>query len=303
MNSKGSGVLASVIIPVKNGLPEFKGVVDSLWKQKTDFDFEVIIIDSGSKDGSLEIAQAAELEPNSPFRVVEIASSEFGHGKTRNFGAKISNGEFCAYLTHDAKPFDDLWLANIVKPLRDDPKVAGVFGLVELSDARKYVLDEGLRKFCHFYSDNSSCLRKSVWENIPYPDTNFAEDQIFAKKIIEAGYPKSYAYDSVVYHSHDFSIWQTFQRTYEETCAFQDLFGYKICESLGQAFRNWRFLTKRDLGIGVKNRWFVKHPITFFMRPIRNLSMCLGQYYGTKNPEFMKSRRSFFSKDQKLKNS
>jgi len=321
-------ILASVIIPVKNGLPAFEGVVDALRAQETDFNFEVIIIDSGSKDGSLELAKKEAAKPDSVFRVVEIPSSEFGHGKTRNYGAEIARGEYCAYLTHDAKPYDRSWLSNLVKPLREDDRVAGVFGkhvaypeagpyttweldkhfesfsdhgIVEITDARKYVSDVRLRQFYHFYSDNSSCLRKSVWEEIPYPDTNFAEDQIFAKKILESGYKKAYAEDSVVYHSHDFNVWETFQRTYEETCAFYDLFGYELCKTFGQSIRNWLHITKRDVGLGLKKGWFLKHPGKFFMRPFRNGALVLGQYFGTTNPAFMKSRKSFFSKDQKLK--
>ena len=111
----------SVIIPVKNGLPHFSDVCQMLSEQNYHAPFEVICIDSGSTDGSDAIAEGYG------FRLVRIASSEFGHGKTRNFGAEQSHADYLAFITHDAIPNDPDWLSNLVKPMQADPKVAGVF--------------------------------------------------------------------------------------------------------------------------------------------------------------------------------
>ncbi|QND52685.1 glycosyltransferase family 2 protein [Phyllobacterium sp. 628] len=116
--------LVSIIIPVKNGLPQFRRVIEMLSRQKFDAEFEVIVIDSGSRDGSKEIVP----QDDPRFRLIEISSADFGHGKTRNLGASLARGEFCAFLTHDAVPADEYWLAELVKPLRENDEVAGVFG-------------------------------------------------------------------------------------------------------------------------------------------------------------------------------
>ncbi|WP_133117277.1 glycosyltransferase family 2 protein, partial [Mesorhizobium sanjuanii] len=195
--------LISIIIPVKNGMPHIVDVYRMIKNQDIDVDFEVISIDSGSTDGSLD----AFPTDDERFRAIEIPSSSFGHGRTRNLGVESARGELCVFLTHDAVPANSIWLRELVRPLREDESVAASFGrhiahkdaspftaweleahfnglkqwpVVWISDAREYSRNQGLRQVFHFYSDNSSCLRKSVWKDYPYPDVSFAEDQLWA---------------------------------------------------------------------------------------------------------------------------
>lgn len=88
--------------------------------------------------------------------------------------------------------------------------------------------DVSYRQFLHFYSDNNSCLRRSVWERHPYPEIDYGEDQLWANKIITAGYAKLYAPKSVVYHSHDYDEIQTFARARTEAAFFRASFGYDL---------------------------------------------------------------------------
>jgi rhamnosyltransferase len=315
--------LVSVIVPVKNGMPQFQRVIEMLQRQVLDQPFEVIIIDSGSSDASKSI-----IPPNdSRFRLIEIEPSSFGHGRTRNFGVEQSHGEFCAFLTHDAAPVDEFWLRELVKPLRDDPNVAGVFGRhiayegaspftrwelethfaglkawpkVRISDAREYVRNQGIRQVYHFYSDNSSCMRKSVWKEHPYPDVDFAEDQIWAKTIIEAGYSKAYAWDSVVYHSHDYSLWERVQRSYDEARALNELFGYKMGGSLRGALRQTFRTTGRDMLLARKNGWFTAHPMATLKQPFDNLARQIGYYLGTTGTTFTRKHAHKLSRDRQL---
>lgn len=315
--------LVSVIIPVKNGLPHFRRVVEMLRKQVVDVPFEVIVIDSGSVDGSKGVIPAEDAR----FRLVEIPSSAFGHGKTRNLGVELSRGEFCAFLTHDAAPADERWLAELIRPLREDPHVAGVFGRhiayetatpftrweldthfsglrnwpkVRISDAREYVRNQGLRQVYHFYSDNSSCMRRSVWQSLPYPDVNFAEDQLWAKKAVEAGYTKAFAPDSVVYHSHDYTPWERLQRSYDEARALNELFGYELCGSRKEALRQaWR-TSGRDMMLAWKHGWWRTAPVVTLLRPLDNLARQIGYYLGTRRPKFVEKHDRALSRDRQL---
>ena len=315
--------LVSVIIPVKNGLPHFRRVIDMLARQVLDRPFEVIVIDSGSSDGSKDV-----LPPDDErFRLVEIPSSAFGHGKTRNFGVEISRGEYCAFLTHDAAPANEHWLAELIRPLREDPEVAGVFGRhiayetatpftrwelethfsglnnwpkVKITDAREYVRNQGIRQVYHFYSDNSSCMRRSVWETLPYPEVSFAEDQLWAKRAVEAGHAKAFAYDSVVYHSHDYTPWERLQRSYDEARALNELFGYQLCRSRREALRQtWR-TTGRDMQLAWRHGWWRQSPLATLMRPMDNLARQIGFYLGTKRPHFVEKHERALSRDRRL---
>ena len=315
--------LVTVIIPVKNGLPYFRRVLDMLQKQELDAPFEVIVIDSGSSDGSKEAVPADDPR----FRVVHVAPSSFGHGRTRNLGVELSRGEYCAFLTHDAAPANEFWLRELLRPLREDESVAGVYGRhiayenatpfthwelknhfdglaawpkVRISDAREYVRNEGLRQVYHFYSDNSSCMRKSVWRDIPYPDVDFAEDQLWAKRVVEAGYAKAYSHDSIVYHSHDYSPWERLRRSFDEARAFNELFGYKLGPTRRNAIRQaWR-ITGHDLMLAWQHGWIWTAPAATLMRPLDNLARQVGYYLGTRRPRFTQRYEQALSRDRTL---
>lgn len=322
-NSVHSVPLVSIIIPVKNGLPAFRSVIEMVSRQELDADFEVIVIDSGSKDGSKEVVPLDDPR----FRLIEISPSEFGHGKTRNLGAAEAQGEFCAFLTHDATPVDERWLAELVRPLREDPEIAGVFGRhiaysgaspftrwelethfeglrlwpkVKIEDAREYARNLGLRQIYHFYSDNSSCLRKSVWQQIPYPDVDFAEDQLWAKQIVEAGYAKAFAWDAVVAHSHDYSIWERLQRSYDESRAFQRLFGYRLCETKKLALARALKTTMRDARLAIRHRWVLSHPLATLKMPFDNLARQIGHYLGSTKLDLAPGHVKLLSRDKQI---
>ncbi|MGF6174848.1 glycosyltransferase family 2 protein [Ensifer sp. 4252] len=252
----------AVVIPAKNAMRFLPKVLDKVLGQRTPWPFEVIVIDSGSKDGTIEYLRKLK-----GIRLVEIASNEFGHGRTRNLGVQLADAEFVAFLTHDAEPFDENWLANLVMVAEQDPAIAGVFGrhiayptaspftkndmdrhfegflahplIVSRDlDRVRYESDEGWRQFLHFYSDNNSLMRKSVWETLPYPDVEFAEDQIWARNIIELGYRKAYAPDAVVFHSHDYGFAEQLRRAFDESRNFTEYFGYKLSPSPLKSVKN-----------------------------------------------------------------
>jgi glycosyltransferase involved in cell wall biosynthesis len=261
--------IASVVIPVKNAVSIIGQVLDAATTQVAPWSYEIIVIDSGSKDGTLEvIARYPDV------RVIRIPPQEFGHGRTRNLGIAEARGDFVAFLTHDAIPNDAHWLATLVHPMEAREDIAGVFGrhiahegaspcvardlrlhfeglhafggVLRLDDGDRYQRDPGYRQVLHFYSDNNSCMRKSVWRNIPYPDVNYAEDQLWAKTIIERGHSKGYAHDAVVRHSHDYGVIETFRRSFDESSALKSLFGYILAASYRSALHNAYACAKRD---------------------------------------------------------
>ncbi|MER9335542.1 glycosyltransferase family 2 protein [Mesorhizobium sp. M0293] len=315
--------LVSIIIPVKNGLPHVAEVYRMIRRQNVDFDFEVIVVDSGSMDGSLD---AVPLD-DERFRLIKIPSASFGHGRTRNLGVEISRGELCVFLTHDAVPANSQWLQELVRPLREDGRIAAAFGrhiahdnaspfttwelethfeglrqwpVVWISDAREYTRDQGLRQAFHFYSDNSSCLRKSIWKMYPYPDVSFAEDQLWAKMIVEAGYRKAFSWDSIVYHSHDYSFWARLMRSYDESKALYELFGYRLSPSRTEAIRQILRTTARDMRLAAVNRWIFSNFWAVVKQPFDNIARQVGYYLGTAGLSFVKQNETKFSRDKQL---
>lgn len=293
-------------------------------RQRTPWPYEIIVIDSGSRDGTVEYAGGLP-----GVRLIGVDPKTFGHGRTRNQAVAASDAPFIAFITHDAEPLDEFWLAKLVMAVEQDNRVAGAFGRhVAYSDAspftkrdlnrhfegflahppvvdcdldrEKYAADEGWRQFLHFYSDNNSCMRRSVWETIPYPDVEFAEDQLWAKSIIEAGYAKAYAHDAVVYHSHNYRIFECLQRSFDESRNFRKYFSYQLAPNLASAARSAIGLSIRDIRYAIENGEINISNTQLASQIIRNCMLALGHYIGTRYsslPAFMQRK---LSRDERL---
>lgn len=318
-----SGCKVSVVIPTKNGGVIFEAVLEKVLKQVTPWPFEVLIVDSGSSDGTLEF-----VKKHPSVRLIEIPSSEFGHGKTRNFAIKNSCGEFIAMITQDALPINNDWLLRLVLAAEQDAKIAGVFGrhiahsdasfftrkeleqhflgflaqpVVRLEDLNRYKIDQGYRQFLYFFSDNNALIRRAVWESIPYPEVDFAEDQAWARLIIEAGYSKAYAHEAVVAHSHNYGLIERLQRSFDESYALQRIFGYGGEMKFLNALKAFLAITYRDLTFVFKSN----EGENVSMRdlapmPFQNLMRMLGAYLGAHGKSIPHSLRIYFSRDKKL---
>ena len=239
----------SIVIPTKNAGDLIGQVLEAIEKQKTNLQYEIICVDSGSEDNTLEI-----IKKHRSVKLFKILPEEFGHGKTRNYGASQGTGEFIVFITQDALPASNSWLENLVSVVRKDPLCAGAFGIhypytncnifderdikahfegfgknntyYWITDCKRYREDEGYRHLLCFYSDNNSCMRRSIWEKYPYDNVDFAEDQFWARKIIELGYHKAYAADAPVYHSHNYKLHTYFGRYYDEYKGLYELHQY-----------------------------------------------------------------------------
>ena len=250
---------ATVFIPVFNGEKYLKELLNSLYSQNCDFSFEVLIIDSGSSDSSLTIIQEFP-----QVRLHQIPNSEFGHGKTRNLAVSLARGEFIVFLTQDAIPASTNWLKEIIDPfsLRND--VVGVLGkqiprpnaipsvrydiemmfrqqganqgwtLFNLETIQNVVpensrlgIDPEYNRL-YFYSDVNSAARRSfLSDKIPYRDVKYAEDQMFCKDFIDAGYSKVYAPAAAVIHSNDFTLSDYGPRIFDETIGLRKI-GFEV---------------------------------------------------------------------------
>ena len=314
---------ASVLIPVKNGGNLWGDVLDAVLAQETPWPFEVLVIDSGSADASVEVARKRGVS------VKCIPPSAFGHGRTRNELAADAQGEFLVFITQDARPASVHWLKHLVEACGVEGSVAGAFGphrahpsarhvthcelrqhfagfgdqlsVVRLEDAARFANDPGYRQWLHFFSSNYSCIRRSVWERLPLPEVAFAEDQTWALRAIEAGYGKAYAPEAVVYHSHDFGVWETLQRNFDEARSFNLYFGYRIQDSLLGALKAALSLARRDSGWlrdgGLRGWRLCKN--AGYMSCIE-LARVLGQYLGTRHDRLPSWLLRSVSRDEQL---
>jgi rhamnosyltransferase len=197
--------------------------------QRYDGDVDILVIDSGSTDATLDI-----VAKHPTVRLHTIPNSEFGHGKTRNLAAELATGEIVVYLTHDAVPAHDRWLAELLEPFADDERNAAVLGkqvarkdappIVKYETRRVFeslgpdnamtvVYDTGrpMSKSDHdvvtFYSDANSAARRSVLTGlVPYRDVAYAEDQLLGRDLFDSGLRRVYSPLATVEHSNDTTL-------------------------------------------------------------------------------------------------
>ncbi len=218
----------SVVIPTRNGGKPFRTLLHALFKEQTLPPHEVIVIDQNSTDGTDEEARKY------PARLISIDPSEFGHGRTRNQGARLSGGDYIVFLNQDAVPASPEWLHHLVRPLEEDERLAGVYGrqLPNGSNPceafslnytypeipRRHTANE-ISRFSVFhilFSDVNACIRKSVWEQFPLNESlNMSEDQEWAFRVLKGGHALFYEPKAAVFHSNHYTLSRIFRRSFE----------------------------------------------------------------------------------------
>ncbi len=249
--------LVSVVVPTLNAGARFEELLTRISEQDGDLDTELLVIDSGSDDGTVELARACGAA------VHEIPKGEFDHGAARNLGASHARGEFVAFIVQDALPLDRRWLGAMVENM-EDRQVAGVYGR-QLPRPGCGALTRALMKdwptssprwreqyapgtyselppeerlHLATFDDVSSCLRRSVWEDIPFETAGFGEDLRWGKRVLEAGYKLVYEPRSTVFHSHERGLAYDLKRHYVNQLLLLELFGIRQSPNLGSMFAN-----------------------------------------------------------------
>ena len=223
----------SVLIPTYNGGPLLRRVVQAIFAQDVDFEFEVLCIDSESTDETLAILSEYDI------RVTSIPNHEFNHGLTRNRGASMARGEIVIFLVQDAVPHGSKWMQTLVSNF-DDPTVAGAYchqiphancnpflrdrlkGWVHgegaptvkhIADPMDYELLTPLERWQAIaFDDVASAVRRRGLAEVPFEERGFGEDITWAKGALLAGHRVVMDPRCAVEHSHNKSTWYEFRR-------------------------------------------------------------------------------------------
>ena len=110
MSKYCNNVAVSVIIPTYNAGKTFNNLLSALYNQEK-VEKEIIIVDSGSTDGTVLTAKTMGC------KLIEISQSEFSHSYSRNLGAENAENDYIVFMTQDAFPQDEYWLYNLINPL------------------------------------------------------------------------------------------------------------------------------------------------------------------------------------------
>jgi rhamnosyltransferase len=187
-------------------------------------DWELIVIDSGSTDGSVELIRQAK-----PRQFIQIPPAAYNPSRVLNQGMELAQAELGIFLNADATPQGANWLRPLVSALQD-PRTAAVFGrqIPRPGCAAVYAHDYERcfgpdRESCrweHFFSMASSGLRKEIWARRRFLETlQYSEDDEYTRWCRAAGYQVVYCPESVVMHSHNYTPAQAYRRSFGEAKA------------------------------------------------------------------------------------
>lgn len=224
--------------------------------QQTVRDVEIIVVDSGSTDGTLAIARRY------PTRILSIKPEDFSFGHSLNAGCRAAKGEFIVIASGHVYPVYRDWLELLLKPL-EDPQIALVYGkqrggkttpFSEHQVFAKWYADRSNFKQDHPFCNNANAaIRRKLWKQLPYnEELTGLEDIDWAKRAMKSGYTITYVADAEVVHVHNETSLQTYNRYRREAIAlkrispdehfhfgdFLRLFLTNVISDYGQALRD-----------------------------------------------------------------
>ncbi|MDG1050806.1 MAG: glycosyltransferase [Planctomycetota bacterium] len=290
----------SILIPTFNGEGDLERLLPALEGQRYGGELEFIAIDSSSDDRSAEMLRGAG------FEVTVIDRADFGHGRTRNALARRAGGELLVFLSQDALPIGDDFVARMVEPF-DDADVAGVTARVlpnvgddaltartvedspeasPLAETRRwsstanYESMTGPERVALLRFNNvASCVRASVLGEQPFPEVPFGEDFAWAARAMAQGHAIHHAGGACVRHAHRYGPRAAYERYRIDAIFHREFHDFAVRPGLVSAIRGVAFELSRDLA------YMTRHGAGFadvVRAPFLRSAQVLGQYVGSR---------------------
>jgi glycosyltransferase involved in cell wall biosynthesis len=219
----------SVVIRCCNEEKHIGKLLELITHQSVYTDTEIVIVDSGSVDNTLNIARRY------PVKLVNIKPSDFTFGRALNIGIEAASGEIMIIASAHVYPTHEHWIEQLVEPFQN-PKVVLSYGGQQGNEVTKYSEHQVFKKWFppeeewylqdHPFCNNANAaIRRSVWQELPYNESlTGLEDLDWAKRALALGYMLAYVPKAAIVHVHEETPARIRNRYRREAIAYKQIF-------------------------------------------------------------------------------
>jgi rhamnosyltransferase len=219
----------SIVMRSKNDAALIGATLEAVRQQDFAGKIEMIHVDSGSTDGTVEIIKSFH-----PDTLIQIKPGEYVPGVVLNRGMREAKSDWVIFLNSDCGPLNNRWLSEMLAVAESSPRAGTIFGrqvprpgcrAVYAHDYDRCFGDgRESKNWDHFFSMANSAVRRAAWEQHPFrEDLQYSEDDEWSRRLVKNGWDVVYAERSVVMHSHNYTLREAFKRCYGEAFALAAL--------------------------------------------------------------------------------
>jgi glycosyltransferase involved in cell wall biosynthesis len=221
-------MLASIIVRTYNEEKHLPDLLEKIRKQTMNGEeLEIIVVDSGSTDTTLDIAQRFRAN------IIHIEKDDFSFGRSLNVGCDAAQGDYLVFVSGHCIPQNDHWLLNLLNPLIDN-KAAYVYGrqvgngecrFSERQLFQKYFPETSKIPQEGFFCNNANAaITRAFWQENRFDEAlTGLEDMELAKRLVAKGHVIGYVADAPVFHLHDESWHRVRMRYQREAIALRTI--------------------------------------------------------------------------------
>ena len=222
--------MISVVIRAYNEEERIGRLLEGILQQSKK-NVEIVLVDSGSTDATLEVASRY------PVKVVHVQPDEFSFGRSLNRGIAAASGEIVAIASAHVYPVYPDWLERLTAPL-SNPQIALSYGkqrgngTAKFSEtqvfARWYPDTSNPRQTHPFCNNANAAIRRELWEAHPYDESlSGLEDLSWAHWAVSQGFALAYVAEAEVVHVHNETPHAVYNRYRREAMAFKRIFPHE----------------------------------------------------------------------------
>ena len=249
----------SIVMLVKNECVHLQTSLDIVFGQEIPLSYEVIIIDSGSTDGSVELVKK-KMQATDNLRLHQIQPHEFHHARTRNLGVTLARAPIICFLGGDAIPNGPTWLRTLTQPVlgdsnvdiyasygqqlpRSDANFVNYVRMTYVYPARGFLQKKGMLSDpndLYFFSSVNCCINRMKFEEPLFnEELPVGEELSLSVRIINSGGAIVYEPTAKVIHSHNYSALDILRRYFDTAI---------ICRNTGIHTETSKGLMRKGMG-------------------------------------------------------